>query len=251
MIKYFVIPIVFVSSIFGSGSYQHTPTSDRGQSRMHHMQQKHPDRLSVDQKHVYYMLSPLYQRMFLYGLDDDQREMVTVFEKRGENPYQAIDNILRRDRKRSDRTFDKKCSPCERTRKAGQQKKYIISQQEINSPDCCENATYQDEEYVMYEDTNSYSQDRQSEFVEKEPSHRDNRSNYAECNGCSSCGKSHCSEKRKKPRKQSALIKRCKAYFSKTENKENQKRSSYSGDSNRKKHKYNETSKKRCHGCGK
>ena len=89
---------------------------------MHHMQQKHPDRLSVDERRVYYMLSPLYQRVYLYALDDDQREMVTVFERRGENPYSAIDNILKRDRKRSDKSYNGNCSPCDRTRRSGEQK---------------------------------------------------------------------------------------------------------------------------------
>ena len=133
------------------GAYSTTPqpvTGSTGQSKMHQMQQKHPDMLPDDQRHVMNMLSPLYQRIYMYGLNDDQRESVAVFERRGENPYRAIDNILKRDRTRSDPAMNQDKSPRGRTERATSQKSYIISERSSNSQ--MDEVYDNDEDYELY-----------------------------------------------------------------------------------------------------
>ena len=150
--KIFMIRILMLSVLATTalmGKQQSLSTPSKGQSKMHQMQQKHPDRLPDDQRHVLFMLSPLYQRIYLYALDDDEREMVAVFEKRGENPYQVIDNILKRDRRLSDPSMRNRLSPAEKRRKRSQQAKYIISEEERR------NASYEEED-VMAENSDEY-----------------------------------------------------------------------------------------------
>lgn len=86
-----------------------------------------PKELPSDQKRVLMMLSPLYKRIYLYALSEEQREMVAVFNKRGENPFRAIDNIMKRDRKKYDN-----CSPEKRPPSCGHlnTKKYFIISEE-------------------------------------------------------------------------------------------------------------------------
>jgi hypothetical protein len=248
--KLFAIAIFSLSfAICGGGAYQNTPNSTSNQSRMHHMQQQHPDRLSVDEQHVYYMLSPLYQRIFLYGLDDDQREMITVFEKRGENPYQAIDNLLRRDRKKADRSFQRDPSPSGRSTRAGQQNRYIISEKEKEQKNNTEDEVYDDQEYVIYSESSTTNTEKQTPYMEKDPSDYESKS-PANCNSCAPKRKA-VKQEDSSSQKQSAFVKRCKAYFAKENTKEPQQKANYQGNPNWKKYEYKETvSKKRKCKCG-
>ena len=242
----FALPFAFC----GGGSYQNTPNSTSNQSRMHHMQQQHPDRLSTDEKHVYYMLSPLYQRIFLYGLDDDQREMITVFEKRGENPYQAIDNLLRRDRKKADRSFQRDQSPSGRSTRAGQQNRYIISEKEKEQKNNKEEEADDDQEYVIYSENSTENREMQTPYMEKDPSDYESQS-PSNCNSCAPKKTNTVKQNNGTQKKDSAFVKRCKAYFAKDNTQEPRQKAIYQGNPNWKKYEYKESvSKKRKCKCG-
>jgi hypothetical protein len=229
MTKIFLITLCGVSFVFCEGNvYQNTPSVTSSQSRMHSMQQKHPDRLASDQRHVYYMLSPLYQRIFLYGLDDEQREMVTVFEKRGENPYQAIDNLMRRDRKIADRSYQRDFSPLQRSQRENNGSRYSISQRKKEQNE-------QNQQMIMDTD-----QEEEEEFEQQSPPITCAPVKYKdrEVSSCNSCTK-RC------VKKESAFVKRCKSYFSKCKTQEPPKQNNCMENSNRKKYQYEEPLSKR------
>lgn len=79
--------------------------------------------LPAAQKKVFMSLSSLYQRVYLYGLNDQQREQVAVFYKRGENPFRAIDSIMKRDQRRYELDHGTSMSPANRQL---QKKNYFI-----------------------------------------------------------------------------------------------------------------------------
>lgn len=165
------------------------------------MQQKHPDRLPDDQRHVLFMLSPMYQRVYLYVLDDEQREQVAVFERRGENPYQAIDNILFRDRKISDPAMRKKCRPSEKSRRKCQQTKYYISETNKKMHHDEEVTFESDDDYEIY-NTEVYKPTKRV-YAEK-PEYRAERfeaKDSGECQGCESCKSKKYSTRRVKSEK--------------------------------------------------
>ncbi len=202
MIKYLFIPICFIAPLFGGYVTNAEPvTGASGQSKMHQMQQKHPDALPDDQRHVANMLSPLYQRIYIYSLDDSQREAVAVFERRGENPYTAIDNILKRDRARSDPAVNMDKSPRGRSQNGSAQKGYVISQKES-----AEQSSYEqdsdDQEYEMY--TSGATVYSKSSDTEKESS-----SPKTVKGSCSPCNETKQVEKVKEPKvKKAACVKK-------------------------------------------
>lgn len=83
--------------------------------------------LPPDQKAMVERLSPLYQKIYIYALSCDQKEAIVVFYRRGENPYTAIDNILKRDRKRHDSTLKKQPPVRGTTQKSSLKKSYFFS----------------------------------------------------------------------------------------------------------------------------
>lgn len=84
--------------------------------------------LPKDQEHIYHMLSPLYKRVYVYALNTSQREIVVIYEKRGKSPYAAIDSILNKDRKKSDKHYYAYQSKAEATRRNESRKAYSKSQ---------------------------------------------------------------------------------------------------------------------------
>lgn len=220
-----MISTLFISTVFGHGAYQSTSRSNQGmsctRSRMHQMQQQHPDKLPSDERHVYHMLSPLYQRIYLYALDSDQREMVAVFERRGENPYHVIDNILKRDRQRSDQSYDKKCSPCERSIRSKEKKKYIISEQKKADIDTKQTESVKEDESLMYEEKEVEVDPKQIQ-AEKEILARKYASKCPGCNTCKNC-------RTKKPKAKTyskpkpSFLSRCKAYLKSNNNRKKTK----------------------------
>ncbi len=59
------------------------------------LQQHSTEDLTEDQKQVYHKLGPLYQKIYLYVLNTEERHRVIVYIKRGVSPYEAINTILR------------------------------------------------------------------------------------------------------------------------------------------------------------
>ena len=57
----------------------------------------------------------------------DQKEAIVVFYRRGENPYTAIDNVLKRDRKTHDSTLKKQPPVRGTTQKSSLKKSYFFS----------------------------------------------------------------------------------------------------------------------------
>lgn len=187
-----------MSSLFSKTSTMTTPST--GQSKMHQMQQKHPDRLPDEQRHVLFSLSPMYQRIYLYALDDDQREMVAVFESRGENPYKAIDSILTRDRRMADPTMRNKCAPCNKSKVQKQQRSYMISQKEkaVHKEDNVWADSSDDYEFYDENETSAYNK---GHGYKEKPDYKSYRSQEEQspkrsCKSfiCKSCNQSMSSE---------------------------------------------------------
>lgn len=51
--------------------------------------------LPSDQKQVYHQLGPLYQKIYLCALNDEERHRVVVYVRRGVSCFEAINIILR------------------------------------------------------------------------------------------------------------------------------------------------------------
>ncbi|OGN62895.1 MAG: hypothetical protein A3F09_00150 [Chlamydiae bacterium RIFCSPHIGHO2_12_FULL_49_11] len=73
-------------------------------------------------------LSPMYQKVYIYALDDQQKKQVTAFTKKGQSPYAAIDAILARNRKANEKDPSKNLTPAERAMKK-KDNSYIIMKQ--------------------------------------------------------------------------------------------------------------------------
>ena len=59
------------------------------------LQEPSLDRLPADEKQVYHQLGPLYQKIYLQVLNDEERHRVVVYIHRGLNGFDAINIILR------------------------------------------------------------------------------------------------------------------------------------------------------------
>lgn len=66
------------------------------------------DSLTNAEKRIYDALSPLYQKIFLYALDDEQRLRVVVYTNRGLSPFESVDVILRSNKRQNDQSNGKK-----------------------------------------------------------------------------------------------------------------------------------------------
>ncbi|MBM3192858.1 MAG: hypothetical protein FJZ59_01330 [Chlamydiae bacterium] len=63
--------------------------------------QKNPyENLPSDQIQVYHQLGPLYQKIYLYALNDEERHRVVVYVRRGVSCFEAINIILRREERK-------------------------------------------------------------------------------------------------------------------------------------------------------
>lgn len=51
--------------------------------------------LPLEEKQVYHQLGPLYQKIYLYALNDEERHRVVVYVRRGLSSFEAINTILR------------------------------------------------------------------------------------------------------------------------------------------------------------
>ncbi len=148
------------------------------QSCMHKMQYVHPDHLTPDQQVVFDILSPLYKRIYLYALDEDQKEMVAVFQSRGENPYHVIDNILLRDRERNDADMNRQSAASISRRPRKKQKKYTTSGSRYNHSE-----QKKDTDYQLYYNGPKDKADKQSAYEEKSvPRDFRNKENCRSCN---------------------------------------------------------------------
>jgi hypothetical protein len=238
--KYLMMSFCVIGALFGATGEPSSPDSS-GKSPMHKLQQRHPDKLPNAQRHVMYSLSPLYQRIFMYSLTDDQREDVTMYEQKGENPYAVIDRILRRDRELTDRNFNRSnCSPCQRTRFAGQRNRYINSGQGAVL-DADEDQVLEDnpeDDVEMYGESDQGSDQGSDEESDEEVS-IDPKTDYSNKvnkvdttvkkasvkkemkttakKGCTSCGKKACCSKKAGSCCKKSFFSRCKEYFSKEE----------------------------------
>jgi len=232
MVKYLMMSLCVIGAVFGA-TEEPSSSVATGQSPMHKLQQRHPDKLPNGQRHVMYSLSPLYQRIFMYALTDDQRDDVTMYEQRGENPYTAIDRILRRDRELTDRNLNRSnCSPCQRTKFAGQRRRYINSGQETVL-DADEDQVLEDnpeDDVEMYEESDQGSDEEVSIDPNTDYSNKVNKVDTTVKNGsakkemkttakkgCTSCGKKACCSKKAGSCCKKSFFSRCKEYFSKEE----------------------------------
>jgi len=55
------------------------------------------NQLPSEEQQVYHQLGPLYQKIYLNVLNDEERHRVVVYTKRGLNPFDAVNVILRRE----------------------------------------------------------------------------------------------------------------------------------------------------------
>jgi hypothetical protein len=73
------------------------------------------EKLPSSQKGVFNQLGPLYQKIYLYALNDEERARVVIYIQRGVNPYEAINVILRaEERKYARRKQNQSISPSQR-----------------------------------------------------------------------------------------------------------------------------------------
>jgi hypothetical protein len=63
--------------------------------RIENLQKDSLDALPSDQQQVYHQLGPLYQNIYLYALNDEERHRVVVYVRRGVSSFEAINIILR------------------------------------------------------------------------------------------------------------------------------------------------------------
>tara|TARA_Y100001970_G_C13904692_1_gene685464 strand:- start:66 stop:440 length:375 start_codon:yes stop_codon:yes gene_type:complete len=73
--------------------------------------------LPESEQSVYQRLGEIYQKIYLYALNDEERHRVVVYIRRGLNPYEAINTILRSEERRYNaRQPRQSLSPAERSR---------------------------------------------------------------------------------------------------------------------------------------
>ncbi len=79
--------------------------------------------LPTSEQQVYQRLGPLYQKIYLYAFNNEERHRVIVYMSRGLTPYEAINTILRaEDRKYSKAPpKGKSITPSERSAKSATQ----------------------------------------------------------------------------------------------------------------------------------
>jgi hypothetical protein len=107
MIKtYFPFFVLASISLFGTQSNGFSSKTEP--SKMHKMQQNHPDSLPRDQRVLMHKLSPKYQNIYISILTEDERDEVVEMYRKGENPYRMIDLILKNEKKDQQRTYSGK-----------------------------------------------------------------------------------------------------------------------------------------------
>ncbi len=228
MVKYLMMSFCVIGALFGATGDTTSPDIS-GQSPMHKLQQRHPDKLPDSQRHVMYSLSPTYQRIFMYALTDDQRDDVAMYEQKGQNPYTAIDRILRRDRELTDRYLTRNnCSPCQRTRFAGQRNRYINSGQEtvLDADEDQVLAVNPEDDVEMYDESDQGTvSDQKMDYsnkvnkvdatVKSSPTKKQMTSPVKKA--CTSCGKRTCCSRKTCSGPKKSFFSRCKEYFYKEE----------------------------------
>lgn len=72
--------------------------------------------LSPEEKTIYNQLGPVYKKIYLDALTDDQRQRVVIYVHRGLSPFDAINVILRAEQRRieSNRRSRRTLTPGER-----------------------------------------------------------------------------------------------------------------------------------------
>ncbi len=84
--------------------------------------------LPAEEKQAYHQLGPLYQKIYLYVLNDEERHRVVVYLCRGLSGYEAINTILRAE----ERQYVQKKAP---------QKKQPIAPSNRSSKGSCSSTT--------------------------------------------------------------------------------------------------------------
>jgi hypothetical protein len=72
--------------------------------------------LSAEEKAIYTNLGPIYQKIYLFALNSEERGRVALYVRRGQTAYEAIDVILRSEERKYLRQHPKKTyqSPAEK-----------------------------------------------------------------------------------------------------------------------------------------
>ena len=58
-------------------------------------EERSTEHLPADQQQVYHELGPLYQKIYLFALNDEERHRVVVYTRRGVTAFEAMNIILR------------------------------------------------------------------------------------------------------------------------------------------------------------
>ena len=107
------------------------PEAQAGNYEESHYEDRSPalqdiDQLDRDKKSVYYKLGPVYQKIFLYALNDEQKHRVVMYVHRGIDPYEAVDVILRTEQRKHMRAIGKeKLSPAEKSISPGKRSEIL------------------------------------------------------------------------------------------------------------------------------
>ncbi len=112
----FILPFALFGEI-----KEPTPICEHEESHSPMQQREMMTREKLDSKEraVYDQLGPIYQKIFLFALNDEERHRVAIYTKRGLYPYEAVDVILRSERRKCDNPQEGRQAPAERAMQAG------------------------------------------------------------------------------------------------------------------------------------
>lgn len=76
-----------------------------------------PDTLLEDERAIYDRLGPIYQKIYLYAFNNEERQRVVVYVSRGLDPLEAINTILRVEERKYKRSLppQRSLTPAERS----------------------------------------------------------------------------------------------------------------------------------------
>ncbi|MBS0585940.1 MAG: hypothetical protein JSR76_06545 [Verrucomicrobia bacterium] len=74
------------------------------------------EKLSLQERALYDQLGPIYQKIYLFALSEEERYRASVYVSRGLCPYAAVDVILRTERRKCESTYSSvpKAPPADR-----------------------------------------------------------------------------------------------------------------------------------------
>ncbi|MCH9617408.1 MAG: hypothetical protein SP4CHLAM5_06970 [Chlamydiia bacterium] len=200
MIKTYFSIFAFASiTLFGTQSNGFSSKTEP--SKMHKIQQNHPDSLPRDQRVLMHKLSPKYQKIYISILTEDERDEVVEMYRQGENPYRVIDAILQNERKSKSRNYTSKSL---RPKRMYKNKTEYMSYEQDPADD---------------EDDYLYDQKEAPVCVEKKKPSKRERTSYKKMSGghtnpsfaarCKSYYKEVCKRKKASNKKTSTYKKRC------------------------------------------